>query len=421
MNALDLILLVDDDAFAVKVISLQLKKLGFSNLKAFTEPVEALDFFKLNSEQIVTIVCDLQMPTLDGIEFVREVGAYGFEGQLLLVSGEDPRVLRSAQKLVSAMGLKILGGIQKPVKLEILTEIFSTNNPALRLPTAERQGLAEHVQSALETNQFVNFYQPKVAVKTGEIVGWEALIRWQHPTLGVVGPASFLPEIENKGLGNPLLLHVLSGPTGALALLRDCGVSDPEMKIAVNLADSNLQDARLPDMLFDLCRQFGVSQKQLVLEISEDRVAVNRMLAATTLSRLALKGFSLSLDDFGAGKTTMGDLSDIAIDELKFDRSFISNVHRDGGQKIALNSCIKMAQTLGMNTVAEGVETLEEWRVIQELGCTVVQGFLIAKPMPVAAMAAWKRAWAERVVDSVLFKDELLSVGAFEFESHLSV
>jgi EAL domain-containing protein (putative c-di-GMP-specific phosphodiesterase class I) len=118
---------------------------------------------------------------------------------------------------------------------------------------------------------------------------------------------------------------------------------------------------------------------------------------------LALKGFSLSLDDFGAGETTMADLSDIAISELKFDRAFVQNIHLDPAQRRSLSSCIKMAEALGLNTVAEGVECDEEWRVIKELGCKTVQGYFVARPMPVPMLAQWFKEWNQRVKQSDLF------------------
>jgi EAL domain-containing protein (putative c-di-GMP-specific phosphodiesterase class I) len=190
-------------------------------------------------------------------------------------------------------------------------------------------------------------------------------------------------------------LHVLSGETGALRLLRNIVTIDPNFKVAVNMSDTNLADVRLPEILLSLLQTYGVAAKNLVLEISENRVSGTRTKYNSTLSRLALKGFTLSLDDFGAGKTTMNDLSDIAISEIKFDRAFVHNVHRDSAQKMALHSCIEMAKALGLITVAEGVEKTEDWVVLKALGCKVVQGYIIAEPMSFYALDAWLAQWSE--------------------------
>jgi EAL domain-containing protein (putative c-di-GMP-specific phosphodiesterase class I)/FixJ family two-component response regulator len=400
----DLALVVDDDLFTNKVICTQLNKIGFTNLEGFTDPLKALDFLRQNVDRIGLIVCDLQMPTLDGIEFVREVAHEGYTGKVILISGEDPRLLRSAQRLVEAMGLSTLGAIQKPVKLDTLKSIFDT-------AFLEKKPYTSHVfdinqvKQAISNNELVNYYQPKVDLVTGMVVGVEALIRWIHPVHGVVSPASFLPAIEKAGFDDVLLMHVLSGSTGALPLLRDIASREPDFKVAVNISDTNLADSRMPEKLLALVQSYGVATKNLVLEISENRATGSRTKYNSTLSRLALKGFSLSLDDFGAGKTTMNDLSDIAISEIKFDRDFIHNVHRDAAQKMSLRSCIKMAEALDLITVAEGVEEIEDWEVLRDLGCNIVQGYIVAKPMPIDALDSWLIHWAQNRKE--LFSDSL--------------
>jgi EAL domain-containing protein (putative c-di-GMP-specific phosphodiesterase class I)/FixJ family two-component response regulator len=394
MTKNDLVLIVDDDLFANKVICAQLTKLGFTNLEGFTDPLKALDFLRLNVDKIALIICDLQMPTLDGIEFVREVAHEGYTGKVILVSGEDPRLLRSAQRLVEAMGLLTLGAIQKPVRLEALTSIFEKEF-SVKKTRALQTFEIEAVKRALANNELVNYYQPKVDLSTGLVVGVEALIRWIHPEHGVVSPAAFLPALEKAGCDDALLRHVLTGETGALRLLRDIARIDPDFKVAVNVSDANLADVGLPEKLLSLMQTYGVAAKNLVLEISENRASGSRTKHNSTLSRLALRGFTLSLDDFGGGKTTMNDLSDIAISEIKFDRAFVHNAHRDSAQKMSLHSFIKMAEALDLITVAEGVENIEDWDVLKALGCNVAQGYIIAKPMPLEVLDSWLAHWAE--------------------------
>jgi EAL domain-containing protein (putative c-di-GMP-specific phosphodiesterase class I) len=394
MKKTDLVLIVDDDLFANKVIAAQLGKLGFTNLEGMTDPLKALDFLRANVDNIGLIICDLQMPTLDGIEFVREVAHEGYTGQVILVSGEDPRLLRSAQRLVEAMGLATLGAIQKPVKLETLTNVFA-NADEVERPRSTRQFALSEIEEALTKKQLVNYYQPKIDLRSGAVVGVEALVRWLHPEHGVLSPAAFLPVLQKAGLDDELLMHILTGPTGALTLLRDIEAMDPEFKVSVNISDVNLSDEKLPEKLVALLDSYGVQNKNLMLEVSENRAAGSRTKYNSTLSRLALKGFILSLDDFGAGKTTMTDLSDIAISEIKFDRAFVHNVHRDFAQKMSLRSCIKMADALGLITVAEGVEEIQDWEVLKSLGCNVVQGYIVAKPMPVEVLDSWLAHWRD--------------------------
>jgi EAL domain-containing protein (putative c-di-GMP-specific phosphodiesterase class I)/FixJ family two-component response regulator len=394
MTKTDMVLVVDDDLFVNKVICAQLSKLGFTQIEGYTDPLKALDFLRLNIDRIGLIVCDLQMPTIDGIVFVREVAHQGYSGDVILVSGEDPRLLRSALRLVQAMGLSTLGAIQKPVKLETFTSIFKNAFGEKTSEIALSFGIVE-VQQALSNNELVNYYQPKVDLHTGMVVGVEALIRWVHPKHGVVSPAAFLPALEKAGYDDKLLMHVLVGKTGALRLLSEITAIQPDFKVAVNISDTNLADERLPDRLVELLADYGVQPKNLVLEVSENRLSGSRTNYNSTLSRLALRGFTLSLDDFGAGKTTMNDLSDIAISEIKFDRNFVHNVHRDSAQKKSLHSFIKMAETLDLISVAEGVEKIEDWDVLKALGCNVIQGYIIARPMPLEALRLWLDHWPE--------------------------
>jgi EAL domain-containing protein (putative c-di-GMP-specific phosphodiesterase class I)/FixJ family two-component response regulator len=407
MTKNDLVLLVDDDLFANKVICAQLTKLGFTHLEGITDPLKALDFLRLNVDKIALIICDLQMPTLDGIEFVREVAHEGYTGKVILVSGEDPRLLRSAQRLVEAMGLLTLGAIQKPVRLEALTSIFEKEFSVKKVQVLHSFDI-EAVKQALANNELVNYYQPKVDLRTGLVVGVEALIRWIHPLHGVISPAAFLPGLEKAGCDDALLWHVLTSETGALRLLRDIARIDPDFKVAVNVSDANLADAGLPEKLLSLLQTYGVAAKNLVLEISENRASGSRTKHNSTLSRLALRGFTLSLDDFGAGKTTMNDLSDIAISEIKFDRAFVHNAHRDSAQKMSLHSCVKMAEALDLITVAEGVENIEDWDVLKALGCNVAQGYIIAKPMPREVLDSWLAHWAENC--KKLFPDLIVPI-----------
>jgi EAL domain-containing protein (putative c-di-GMP-specific phosphodiesterase class I)/ActR/RegA family two-component response regulator len=404
MQSSDKILVIDDDPFAVRMIQLQLIKLGFNTVCGFTDPCEGLRFLREQLNAVQLIVCDLQMPGLDGIEFVREIAKEKYAGKVLLVSGEDARVLRSAHRLVGALGMTVLGAMQKPINLDVLRTLLCHSSDAVTPAPGQRDLSAGEIAKGLAQGEFENFYQPKVSVETGAVMGWEALIRWRHPRYGVLAPPRFLPAMQAANLNGDLLKQVLTAPGGALPLLREFGIqSERDFKIAINLSDSNLLDPLLPDKLAKLMGDYDLHPSSLLLEISEDRPTEDRTISNTTLSRLALKGFALSLDDFGAGETTMADLSDIAISELKFDRAFVQNIHLDPAQRRSLSSCIKMAEALGLNTVAEGVECEEEWRVIKELGCKTVQGYFVAKPMPVPMLAQWFKEWNQRVRQGDLF------------------
>lgn len=409
MNNNQFIVVVDDDPFAVKLICTQLSKLGLTQIKSFTAPLEAISFIEQSLSQVALVLCDLQMPDLDGIDFIRKLGEVSYQGKLALVSGEDPRILRSAQLLAQAMRLGMLGVLNKPIQLKHLEALLSgflanaalhnasADTGASTQPAASARYSADRIRDALVNGEFENYFQPKVSMRTGQMVGVESLVRWNHPTDGVLAPALFLKTIEDNGLCNELLDCVLYGKKGVLKQLRDWHDQGFLFSAAVNLSDLNMTDSTLPESLQKQVIAHGLQPEHLMLEISENRVSKHRMQLLMNLSRLTLKGFCLSVDDFGAGQTSMADLRDLPLTELKFDRTIVYGAHRDNSQKMALRSCIAMAVDLGINTVAEGIEDIEDWHCLRELGCNTVQGYFIARPMQAELVLPWLAGWQHKL------------------------
>ena len=409
MNQNQYIVVVDDDPFAVKLICTQLNKLGLTQIKAFTAPLEAIDYIEQSVDTIHLVLCDLQMPDLDGIDFIRKLGDMSYRGKLALVSGEDPRILRSAQLLAQAMRLGMLGVLNKPIQLKHLQTLLADflGNPLPNASTSQAQANTANpagraysvarIREALDNDEFENYFQPKVSMRTGFMHSVESLVRWNHPTDGVLAPALFLKTIEENGLCNDLLNCVLYGKKGVLKQLRAWHDQGFLFSAAVNLSDLNMTDSTLPESLQKQVTAYGLRPEHLVLEISENRVTKHRMPLLMNLSRLTLKGFCLSIDDFGAGQTSMADLRDLPLSELKFDRTIVYGAHRDNSQKMALRSCIAMAADLGIRTVAEGVEDIEDWHCLRDLGCDTVQGFFIARPMQAELVLPWLAGWQHKL------------------------
>lgn len=400
------IVVVDDDAFAQRIIYAQLRTLGFTHVQSFLDPNKALNYLSGDGSSVALVICDLQMPEMDGIELIKQLGQIKFAGHLILVSGEDPRVLRSAQILAQASNLEILGVLNKPIQLNFLERLIASAKVKAKSTSsaflAARSYLVEDIKKGLERGEFENYYQPKVDTADGRVCSVEALIRWNHPVDGVVTPAAFLSAIEANGLSDELLNHVLHGQNGVLANLSCWTKAGYDLKIAVNLAEANTIDPTLPERLHQQMIEHGLKPNCLILEVSENRVANNRLMSLATLSRLKLRGFALSIDDFGAGQTTMADLRDLPIAELKFDRLFVSGAHRDSAQKMALRSCIALAADLGIKTVAEGIEDIEDWHCLRELRCDMIQGFFIAKPMPANRLIPWLDDWHSKLEERAL-------------------
>jgi diguanylate cyclase (GGDEF)-like protein len=257
--------------------------------------------------------------------------------------------------------------------------------------SAERLALLGELRRALDNDELVLHFQPKVALESGSAIGVEALIRWQHPERGLLGPGDFLAIAERTGLIADITRWVLD------AAVRQCGEWRREgidMPVAVNLAAANIVDSTLPDAVAEALRRWDVPGDRLECEISEDTVMGDPRRATDVLERLRALGVRLSLDDFGTGHSSLSYLKRLPLDEVKIDRSFVIGMADDASDAAIVRSTIDLARHLGLAVVAEGVETAEVLDVLASLDCDVAQGFLLSRPLPAAEVGAWLAARA---------------------------
>lgn len=389
------ILLVDDEPFALKLLSHQLEKLGFVNVISHEHAADALAQMEFGTEMVGLILCDLQMPGMDGVEFIRELVRIGYAGGLVLVSGEDERVLQTAEKLSKAHRLNVLGALHKPVSQEQLKQVM--NNHALRAAAAHvvhKTYTPEELWRAITGGKLVNYYQPKVDITSGAITGVETLVRWHHPEDDIVLPDQFIATAEEHGLIDELTRTVLASALRQARLWQDAGL---HLHVAVNVSMNNLGSLEFPDFVARAALNAGVQPASLVLEVTESRLMKNPLAALDILTRLRLKRIGLSIDDFGTGHSSLAQLRDIPFDELKIDRSFVHGAWRDSSLRAIFDASLGMAKQLGMKTVAEGVEDRDDWDFLRATGCDMAQGYFIARPMPAADLPAWIQTWETRV------------------------
>ncbi len=252
--------------------------------------------------------------------------------------------------------------------------------------TPDRLALIGELRGALEREELVLYYQPQLTLSTGSIMAVEALVRWRHPQRGLITPDEFIPLVQETGLIKPLTHYVLD------RALRQCRCwmdSGRPMKVAVNLAMRNLIDADLPGDIADLLKLNGVSEDLLVLEITESAVISDPLRTEAVLARLARMGVRISVDDFGTGYSSLTYLTRLPIDEIKIDRSFVTNMNTSADKEVVVRSTIDLARNLGKQVVAEGVETAGVLQRLEELGCHLVQGYFVSKPLPAAELDAW--------------------------------
>jgi EAL domain-containing protein (putative c-di-GMP-specific phosphodiesterase class I) len=302
----------------------------------------------------------------------------------------ESALIASVDVMARAYGVGLLGTIEKPVtpgKLSAMLESLVRGTGARG--DADTQAFTlEEIAEGLERNEFEPFFQPKVDLRTRIMKGAEALARWRHPTLGIIRPAAFVAAMEKGGMIDHLTRIIIEGAILNCAMWRagrlDAGV-------AINLSPRSLQDFGFINWLIDRVHRAGLEPGHVTFEITESVALGSLGASLETLSRLRMKGFGLSIDDYGTGHSSMERLSQIPFTELKIDQGFVRKAATEASSRAVLESSLEMAQKLGITAVAEGVESRQEWDLVRTLGCDLAQGYLIAPPMDAVEFARWVR------------------------------
>ncbi len=387
------ILVVDDHDFQRQQIIRLLEGLGVGPVLEAASGRAGLSALAARSEPIDIVLCDLDMPGMDGVEFIGHLAERRLARAVAVVSAMEDSILNTAEAMVKAYGLQVLGTIAKPIRRDALRRCLDayrrTDRPGETPAEVTAFGAAD-LARGLERREFLAFFQPKVLFATGELCGVEALARWSHPELGLLAPYRFIDQIEAEGMAGTLTEAMLRQ---ACELLAACRRTGPGMTASVNVAVAGLSDLRVADRLQDLVGQMSCHPRQIVLELTESAIVTPVAKALNVLARLRLKGFSLSIDDFGTGYSSLQQLSSGPFTELKIDRSFISDSPTQPRSRSIIEASLDLARRLNLVTVAEGVETLAEWSLLKSMRCQQVQGHFVARPMPARQVEPWMNAW----------------------------
>ena len=382
------VLLVDDDPIMHSVTTLVLNDLGVERVQSALSGARALEILERQQSAIDIIFCDLNMPEMDGIEFTRHLARLNYPGSLVLLSGEDIRILRTVERLAIEHGLQVLGVLEKPVtrlQMQQLLASFDQDITDMTLRPVDMLG-AEELSRAIADGEIDTYFQPKIEIKTQQIVGVEMLARWIHPAKGVIGPGAFIPMAEEYNLIQDLTDAVCEKALHYAASWKRAGM---ELDVALNISVDSLTNLEWPNEFAARVDALGLQPNAITLEITESRLMEHVRLGLEILGRLRLKRFNLSIDDFGTGYSSMEQLQRIPFSELKIDRAFVRAASDDVSARAILESSVLLARKLDMRTVAEGVETEQDWNLVEALGCDHVQGYYIAKPMPGDELCDW--------------------------------
>jgi len=392
-------LLVIDDSEVQRQFMVELcYSLGIEDVLQAVDGFDAVAQLKTN-RQIEAIILDLEMPGMDGVQVLHELSRLDLDPAVIVASARESVLLNVVESMGKSLGLRLLGVLQKPVLREqLLGSLSRFSAVQSRVESDEQHSGPElgeqDVRRALDQGEFVAYFQPKVSLRDGVLKGVEALIRWQHPEHGLLPPGTFIELIERSQFISEMTLQMLDMSLDYCRKWHDAGLP---LSFSLNVSARSLADSQLADAIISRVAASGIAPRHVILEITESAIMTDLSTTLGTLARLRLKGFGLSVDDYGTGFSCMLQLSRVPCSELKVDRAFVNGASQSLHLRILLESALDIARKLNLRVVAEGVETLEDWRLLRSLGCGEAQGYFLAKPMPGEALLPWWRANRERI------------------------
>ncbi|MEO5630090.1 MAG: EAL domain-containing response regulator [Thermomonas sp.] len=388
------VMVVEDHGFQRRIAVRLLADLGVERILEGADGLHALDVLRQLPSPPDVVLIDLDMPGMDGIECIGHIAQERLARAVVVVSALDPALLNTVQTMTRAYGLRVLGSVEKPLtrdKLETVLNRFDEHAGEEPDDAAVEFDVRTLVE-ALEKGEIKAWFQPQVEFANGKVIGVEALARWERADGSVVRPAHFVPMLEREGLAHALTNRMLDD---ACTWKQRWDHVGPRLKLSVNVSAMALADPSAADRYQSIVESHGIEPEEVILEITESSVMSDAARGLGLLARLRLKGFGLSIDDFGTGYSSLAQLSQIPFTELKIDQGFVFGAHAQPRKRAVVEASLDLARKLGLSTVAEGVESVEDWQMLAELGCDIAQGYLIGRPVPGGELAAvigrWRR------------------------------
>jgi EAL domain-containing protein (putative c-di-GMP-specific phosphodiesterase class I)/FixJ family two-component response regulator len=393
------VLIVDDSQTQSNAIAQLCVELGVENIAHAADGFQAIASLLDHGVAPDVLIMDLEMPGMDGVELMQQLRQKALNIPFIVASSHDGPLVRAVEAMARNLGLPVVAGLRKPLTRTALARAFERRaevagpsyEGAVR-PSADVD-IAALAQS-IRAGEVVPHYQPKIDIESGLVRGLEVLARWTDRITGPVPADRFIAAAEQNDLIFELSLSVMDQAIAQLARWNARGL---RLTLALNVSPRLLSEPCVVEEISGLLEKHGISASQIVLEITESSVVSPDGPALGALARFRLRGYSLSIDDYGTGLSSMQQLARIPFTELKVDRSFVHLAHREENLRVILKSALTMAHKLGLTTVAEGVETMEDWRLLQRYGCQMGQGYLFAKPMPATELLPWIKEHRKRI------------------------
>jgi EAL domain-containing protein (putative c-di-GMP-specific phosphodiesterase class I)/ActR/RegA family two-component response regulator len=386
-------LVVEDNDFQRHWLKVMLNNIGATNVYQASDGQQALQILKEKKNRIDISFIDLNLPGMDGMELIRHMSKQERAPSIVLASALAPSLIFSVKTMSKAYGVNLLGAIEKPATPDTILNLVDLHRS---LPTADKLDDIPHIcideiRHGLLNDQFEPFFQPKVELTSGKITGVEAFARWRHPEYGVLPPASFLGPLQDANEIIRLDLLIFKKVLDAFQNLQK---HEPEITVSVNTSAISCADPAFVENILAYASGRKIESKKISFEISESAAVRNAPNFLENLVRLRMKGFGISIDEYGTAHSNVQHLLRIPFSELKIDRSMILGPKDNPSLEIALDLSIELCRRLDCHSVAVGVETKQDWDLLQKLECEYAQGFYIAHPMEEDALALWMKEWA---------------------------
>lgn len=386
------VLLIEDDIFQAKMISNTLEQQSNAKVSITHSGEEALKLIAKTEFTPELVVCDLSMPGIDGIEVLYHFAQINPNTCFAILSAANDDILQSALNTAHAYGMNNLATFSKPLSSDEANKMLAMQAQSTKTISKPSTDTVKFTKNAFlyafEHNQFELYYQPQVNVKDKRLSGAEALVRWNHPELGVLTPYHFLSELLSYGLGAELTEWLLENASADICYFKKQGINT---SVSVNVNASDISNRGFTNELFELVDKYSISPSSLIIEVTEHEFSSDAAAMLETLTRLRLAGFEVSIDDFGTGYSSFYQLTTAPFNELKIDRSFVQQLLVSEKHYKSIKAICSLCNELGIKTVIEGVESDEEYSVLQNIGADKIQGYYFSKPMSKFNFVDWSK------------------------------
>ncbi|MEL7438752.1 MAG: EAL domain-containing response regulator [Pseudomonadota bacterium] len=370
------VLIVEDDRLQATNLKILLNRLFEGTITVVHRGSEVATVCE--AQPIDVMFCDIDLPDINGVNLLSTLAESSRPKGVVILSAMTQDVLEITYNMCLSAGYEFVRALTKPISNQQLTQIFGefkqylSQEQFVSLPVLMND---DEIDTAFNEGRFINYYQPQYSTSDNQLIGVEALVRCRHPKHGIIAPAQFITEIQVRNELDKLFWIVLENA------LQDMSTLKVNINLSVNMNQKTLKQP-MSERLFALCEQYQIAPERITLELTEDEVYDCSVTSLANLANLRLRGVGLAIDDFGTGYSSLSQLATLPYTELKIDRQFIKDALTNFKSQQLTISSLHLAKSLGLKSVAEGVEDDETLAYLRELGVELYQGFVRCRPIP---------------------------------------